>query len=104
MKKSAICPLMKGQCIERRCLWYIQLRGTNKNTGQEIDDWGCAVSWLPVLLIENAAMARQTGAAVESLRNESIKSEDATRKVLLTGMGLFEPAMRQIESDGDGRP
>ena len=101
MAKSSICPLMKGQCIEHRCMWWIQLRGTNKNTGKEIDDWGCAVSWLPVLLIENANEVRQTGAALESLRNESIKGADATRKVLLTGMGLFEPAIRQIEGDGN---
>ena len=35
-------------------MWWIQLRGTNKNTGKEIDEYGCAVAWLPMLLIENA--------------------------------------------------
>ena len=30
----------------------------------------CAVKWIPMLLIENSQMQRQTGAAVESFRNE----------------------------------
>jgi hypothetical protein len=42
----------------------------NPNTGEQLDDWGCSVAWLPVLLIENSQQQRQTGAAVESLRNE----------------------------------
>jgi hypothetical protein len=42
----------------------------NPNTGEQVDDWGCAIAWLPVLLIENSQQQRQTGAAVESLRNE----------------------------------
>ena len=103
-KTGNVCPLMKGNCIERRCMWWIQLRGTNKNTGKEIDEYGCAVAWLPMLLVENANEARQTGAALESLRNETVKGEDATRKVLLAGlMGPGVTAL-QIEGDGDGRP
>jgi hypothetical protein len=98
---GTVCPLMKGKCIEHRCVWYIALRGTNKNTGKEIDEYGCAMAWLPMLMIENANEQRQTAAAVESLRNESIKSEDATRKVLMAG--FFEPAARQLSLfDGSG--
>jgi hypothetical protein len=37
----------------------------------------CAIKWIPVLLIENAQMERQTGAAVESFRNESVKTSRA---------------------------
>lgn len=52
------------------CLFYTQVRGTNTNTGQEVDEWACAVSWIPTLLIENSKQQRSTGAAVEGLRNE----------------------------------
>lgn len=99
MKSGNVCPLMKGKCIEHRCVWYIQIRGTNKNTGKEIDEYGCAVAWLPALLVENANESRHTVAAVESLRNVTVKSEDATRRVLLTGMGLFEPVRRHSEEE-----
>ena len=46
------------------------------------DDWGCAVGWLPVLLIENSQQQRSTGAAVESFRNEMVKANENSHKVL----------------------
>ena len=46
----------------------------NPNTGEEIDEWGCAVTWLPTLMIENSQQQRATGAAIESFRNETVKS------------------------------
>ena len=41
------------------------------------------MSWLPILLIENAQMSRQTGAAVESFRNEMVKANESNQKVLV---------------------
>ena len=52
--------------------------GKNPNTGQEVDEWGCAISWLPILMIENSQQQRSTGAAVESFRNEMVKANEAT--------------------------
>ncbi len=90
MKKATFCPLIQKACVEHKCVWYTMLRGINANTGDPVDDWGCAVAWLPVLLIENSNVNRQTGAAVESLRNESIKGEDATRSAIMTGLARAE--------------
>ena len=45
----------------------------NPQTGEEVDEWDCAVKWVPMMLIENTQMQRQTGAAIESFRNESVK-------------------------------
>lgn len=67
------CPLIKKDCIQTRCAWFTQVRGVHPQTGKDVDEWGCAVAWLPVLLIENAQQSRQTGAAVESFRNEMVK-------------------------------
>lgn len=64
------CPLLKTPCIEHGCHWYTHLLGTNPQTDKPIDEFGCAVVWLPVLLIENAKEIRQTAAAVESARNQ----------------------------------
>ena len=36
------------------------------------------MTWMPLLLVENANMQRQTGAAVESFRNEMVKANQAT--------------------------
>lgn len=76
LKPGTFCPLIKKDCIGLQCSWFTQLRGINPNTGQEIDNWGCAVTWLPVLLVENSQQQRQTGSAVESFRNEMVKNND----------------------------
>jgi hypothetical protein len=68
--EATYCPLIKKDCIAHKCAWYMRISGMNPNTGEQLDDWGCAIAWLPVLLIENSQQQRQTGAAVESLRNE----------------------------------
>ena len=60
LKASTFCPLVQGECKQLGCSWFTQLRGTNPNTGEEIDEWGCAVTWLPILLVENAKQGRQT--------------------------------------------
>lgn len=77
LKPGNFCPLIKEECKGLQCNWFTQVRGTNPNTGKDVDEWGCAVTWLPVLLIENAQQNRQTGAAVESFRNEVTKAAAA---------------------------
>jgi len=69
----------------------MQLRGTNPNTGQEVDDWGCAMAWMPVLMIENSQQQRQTGAAVESFRNEVVKANKENQEMLLTEVVKKQP-------------
>jgi hypothetical protein len=76
MPKDTFCPLLKKACIESRCKWWIHIRGKNPQSESEMDFPDCAIKWLPVLLIENAQMERQTGAAVESFRNESVKNAE----------------------------
>ena len=72
---DSFCPLIKKPCMKWGCDWYIQLLGQNPQTGQEIHDFGCAISWLPMLLIEGSQQTRQTGAAIESFRNEVVKTQ-----------------------------
>lgn len=81
------CPLNGFEpCKQMDCAWFIQIRGIDPNTGEEVDDWGCSMAWLPKLLIENAMMSRQTGAAVESFRNEMVKSNDLNRDILVKNL------------------
>lgn len=76
LKPSTFCPLVKKDCLQLGCSWFTQLRGTNPNTGEPVDNWGCAITWMPMLLIENSQQQRQTGAAVESFRNEMTKNNE----------------------------
>lgn len=77
------CPLHNFEpCRELECAWFTQIRGHNPNTGAEIDDWGCAISWMPILMIENSQQQRSTGAAVESFRNEMVKANNNTLELI----------------------
>jgi hypothetical protein len=67
--KKKMCPFMRKPCIESDCTLWILVRGKDPQSNKEIDDYGCAIAWMPVLQIENAQQTRQAGAAVESLRN-----------------------------------
>lgn len=84
------CPL-GSKCEEikdnkmHRCVWFIKMEGTNPNTGETMDEHGCAMSWLPILLVENSQQQRRTGMAVESFRNEMVKSNEKTTELLLNG-------------------
>ena len=86
LKAGSFCPLIKDECVGLKCSWFTQVRGTNPNTGKEVDEWACSVAWLPVLLIENSQQQRQTGAAVESFRNEMVKSNEVGQQVLMASL------------------
>ena len=67
--KDNQCPLLKDTCIENRCAWWQKIYGKSPD-GRQQEEFACAMTWLPVLLIENARESRGTQAAVESFRNE----------------------------------
>jgi len=73
LEREHWCPLIGEECMKLKCEWFTEIRGTNPQTGKEVDEWGCAVTWLPMLLVENSQQQRATGAAVESFRNETVK-------------------------------
>lgn len=83
LEPSNLCPLIQADCKGLGCSWFTQIRGTNPNTGKEVDEWGCAVTWLPMLMIENSQQQRETGAAVESFRNEMTNAYAMSHQVLL---------------------
>lgn len=76
------CPL-GSKCEEARdgklyrCAWFVKLEGTNPNTGAHQDEAGCAMGWLPVLLVENAMRTNSTTRAVESFRNEMVSANQS---------------------------
>jgi hypothetical protein len=81
IKPGNYCPLIKKDCIGLKCSWYTQIRGMNPNTGEDVDHWGCAITWLPMLTIENSQQQRSTGAAVESFRNEVVKANQENQRL-----------------------
>jgi hypothetical protein len=79
------CPLNDfNPCKKFDCAWFIQIRGKDAQTGEEKDEYGCAVAYLPFMMIENSMQTRQAGASIESFRNEMVKSNNETLKMLMT--------------------
>jgi len=74
LEQGKFCPLIGKDCIGLQCSWFTQVRGMNPNTGEETDEYGCAVTWLPLMMIENSQQQRATAAAIESFRNETVQS------------------------------
>ena len=96
MKKGCFCPLVKKDCIENKCAWFCQVRGINPNTGEPIDEWQCAITLMPILLIENSQQQRSTGAAVESFRNETVKQGDVLNQLLAHSMSLTQQTLQSV--------
>jgi len=67
-----ICPLLNKPCIEGKCKFWTHILGKHPQTGNPVDHFDCAVTWLPVLLIETSQEVRQGAAATESFRNEVV--------------------------------
>jgi hypothetical protein len=57
-----------------KCPWFTRIVGKNPQSEEMVDNWHCAIAVLPMLLVENAQVGRQTGAAVETMRNDVVQS------------------------------
>jgi len=92
------CPLGHKACeyVEDntlyRCEWYEHLVGKNPQSEELLDEWKCSVSWLVLLGAENAQTNRGQTAAIESMRNETVKRQDAF-------LGLVANSKRGLKHD-----
>lgn len=89
------CPLMGKTCIGLQCAWFTKVQGVNPQNGQDVEEWACAVAWLPMLAIENSQNTRMSGAAVESFRNETLNRISQT-----ISMKTIDEPMK-LEGDSD---
>jgi hypothetical protein len=92
LQAGEFCPLIQKDCIGLQCKFFIQVRGTNPNTGEEVDEWD-------TLIIENANKQRQTTASVDALRNEVDQTLSNTSKALLYAfqdLPSIEPASIKV--------
>lgn len=93
--KKILCPMNGKQCIEdgtpvvvdgkpeiHACRFWVVIQGKNPQDNSPINSGDCAFCWTPFLLIENSNMQRHTGAAVESFRNEMVKANESSIKLL----------------------
>ena len=97
IESKANCPLDGFKpCRQLECAWFMQIRGTNPNSGEPVDEWGCSMAWMPMLMIENSQQQRGTSAAVESFRNEMVKNNEVGQRVLLAAAGVPQQTQTMI--------
>lgn len=78
------CPLLNKKCIKHQCVWYNMLQGKHPQTGLDVQEWGCSIAWLPLLLVENSSKLNGVQAATESFRNEMVKGQNVMNNILAT--------------------
>lgn len=103
IKTGKWCPLIKKECVGLKCSWFIQVRGMNPNTGEMVDEWNCAIAWLPMMQIETSQQARQAGAAVESFRNEVVRTNAENQQLYINFMqqsqnNILSPNVTPLDS------
>ncbi len=73
------CPYtaFKMKCFDgvtkHGCPKWVEITGTNPQTGEMMHRSACAGSMAHFLLLENSQMQRQTAAAIDSFRNEMVQ-------------------------------
>lgn len=81
------CPL-GSKCQEivgdemHQCSWYVNLKGSDPQSGNDIDEYRCAMSWQPVLAVAQNTSIIQTSAAVHSLKTDTAKRQNEAIEVL----------------------
>ena len=58
------------------CHWYITVVGMHPESGEQVNERGCAIAWQPILIMEGNRESRIVSASVTSLRNETVKRQD----------------------------
>lgn len=98
IESKANCPLDGfNPCRQLDCAWFMKIKGKHPQSDDIVEEWGCAVAWLPVLMIENSQQQRQTGAAVESFRNEMVKANEVGQQLLVATVQHSNPNIKVIE-------
>ena len=81
------CERIVDEHIER-CVKYIPMRGKDRNTGKDVDEWNCTEVWAVILGTENSQHTREVGAAVESFRNEMVAGNETMQRLFLSDSKL----------------
>lgn len=97
-----VCPFNQKpvEKVCHKCPLYVLIRGRNPQTGEQIDQWGCSLAWMPMLMIENSQQQRQTGAAVESFRNEMAQDNQSLTNAMMIAAKMHrkqDDDVKQIE-------
>lgn len=80
MEIKLTCPL-GHECekavdnVIHRCAWYVEVLGKHPQSEEQLSEFRCSLTWMPILLLENARTNRGQTDAICSLRNEQVSGQ-----------------------------
>jgi len=101
------CPLWRKPCVKvcHTCAWWQLLRGQNPQTGADMDQWGCAISHVPLLNVALIREQRGTTASVDNMRAEVHRNNDAGLVGAIArlnhAVGVGEPPANRVGASDD---
>jgi len=84
---GSVCEEIKDNKI-CRCAWYVKMTGVDAS-GEDHDEWKCAMAWQPILLTEVSGTNRGQTSALESFRNETIVRQDKALEIASNAQNLI---------------
>ena len=93
IKVKKTCPL-GSTCEEikdgeiQRCTWYTKVVGKHPQSNEHVDQWDCAIAWLPMLSIEMSQTNRGQTQALCDLRDQ-VKQSNNNLKQSLQNMAVI---------------
>ena len=90
-KTEWACPLNGKLCVDGsredfpenkvggkvKCRWWQHVAGKDPQSEKQIDQWDCAIAWMPTIGIEGAQQSRQCGATMDKVTNQVIEVKQA---------------------------
>ena len=100
LESKSNCPINNFEpCKLWECAWFIEIKGSHPQLGTPLNEWGCSIAWLPIMLIDNARQQHSTASAVESFRNEMIKANETSQEILMKTARLTNDEPKYIGSN-----
>jgi hypothetical protein len=92
------CPLWRKarHKVCHTCAWWTEVRGNHPQTGQRVEEWNCAIAFMPMLQIETTLSTRQAASETHELRNDVRASNDAGVANVMLGLNQ---QMRAVVAD-----
>ena len=73
-EKFSYCPLIKKNCIEDACKFFVHVTGKHPQSGNDIDMEDCAIRWLPTLMLEVSKEVRQGAASMDKVATQTARA------------------------------
>ncbi|WP_124861876.1 hypothetical protein [Burkholderia anthina] len=98
MSKTPICPFIKKECMEHKCMLYTHITMVvDPQSGASRDEWACSLALIPIVILENSRQTRNVSASVDSMRNEVVERQDLLNRAVIAARNASQ--IKDVEQD-----